>query len=110
MSKALHLMIAYLSLISFSSMGQADEAFVIIENRSSHTSASYTVKRGDTLSSIVHAHFGTVSNLQEIFQSIVARNPHAFAQSDPNQLIAGQTLFLEHSSSSGSRHDDIYFF
>ena len=66
--------------------------------------------KGDTLASIVAAQLGQVHDLAATYDMIVAQNPHAFVQADPNRLIAGKVLTFGAGQHSGSRRDDIYFF
>ena len=53
---------------------------------------------------------GQVHDLAATYDMIVAQNPHAFVQADPNRLIAGKVLTFGAGQHSGSRRDDIYFF
>ena len=88
----------------------AEEGFVVLEYRShGQSQGGYRVQKGDTLASIVAAQLGQVHDLDATYDMIVAQNPHAFVQADPNRLIAGKVLIgaVQHS---GSRRDDIYFF
>ena len=91
--------------------GLAEEGFVVLEYRShGQSQGGYRVQKGDTLASIVAAQLGQVHDLAATYDMIVAQNPHAFVQADPNRLIAGKVLTFGAGQHSGSRRDDIYFF
>ena len=94
----------------------ADEAFVVLEY-SSHAlstgsnSDGYVVKPGDTLARIVAQQFGHVADPQDLYGQIVALNPRAFVDGNPNKLLSGVTLnFSGAGAIMRNSRDEIFFF
>ena len=97
-------------------MLRADEAFVVLEYRSNvlttgSNSDSYLVQPGDTLARIVTQHYGDVANPQDLYSQIVALNPRAFVDGNPDKLLSGVTLKLSGSQViQRDSRDEIFFF
>ena len=97
----------------------AQEGFVVLQytGNTSQTQNSgmsgdhYTVKRGDTLFSILRVKFGNAADIQALMGETVKANPHAFVRGNANALMAGKKLALPGTQAAGgNRQDEIYFF
>ena len=107
--------------VSFASgtISQAEEGFVVLQyrgNTSQSQSAGttgdhHTVKRGDTLFSILRGKFGKAADIQALIIETVKANPHAFVRGNANALMAGKKLALPGTQEAGgNKRDEIYFF
>ena len=105
--------------LSSGSTSLAQEGFVVLEYRGNTsqtqslgaTGDHYTVKRGDTLYSILRGKFGQGADIKALMSETVETNPHAFVRGNANALMAGKKLALPGSQAAGgNKQDDIYFF
>ena len=101
------------------SISQAQEGFVVLQYRGNTSQIQnhgasgdhYTVKRGDTLYSILRGKFGQGANIKALMSETVEANPHAFVRGNANALMAGKKLALpDTQAAGGNKQDDIYFF
>ena len=106
----------YVSLASGTS-SQAEEGFVVLQYRGNTSQSTgttgdhHTVKRGDTLFSILRGKFGKAADIQALIIETVKANPHAFVRGNANALMAGKKLALPGTQEAGgNRQDEIYFF
>ena len=106
----------YVSLTSGTS-SQAEEGFVVLQYRGNTSQSTgttgdhHTVKRGDTLFSILRGKFGKAADIQALIIETVKENPHAFVRGNANALMAGKKLALPGTQEAGgNRQDEIYFF
>jgi len=97
----------------------AQEGFVVLQYRgntnqtqsSGSSSDHYTVKRGDTLYSILRGKFGQGADIKALMSETVEANPHAFVRGNANALMAGKKIALPGTQAAGgNKQDDIYFF
>ena len=97
----------------------AEEGFVVLQYRGNAgqsqntgtTADHHTVKRGDTLFSILRGKFGKAADIQALIIETVKTNPHAFVRGNANALLAGKKLALPGTQEAGgNRQDEIYFF
>ena len=101
------------------SISPAQEGFVVLQYRG-NTSQSQnlgtsgdhcTVKRGDTLYSILRGKFGQGADIKALMSETVEANPHAFVRGNANALMAGKKIALPGTQAAGgNKQDDIYFF
>ena len=96
---------------------QAEEGFVVLQYRGNTSQSTgttgdhHTVKRGDTLFSILRGKFGKAADIQALIIETVKANPHAFVRGNANALMAGKKLALPGTQeAAGNRQDEIYFF
>ena len=96
---------------------QAEEGFVVLQYRGNTSQSTgttgdhHTVKRGDTLFSILRGKFGKAADIQALIIETVKANPHAFVRGNANALMAGKKLALPGTQEAGrNRQDEIYFF
>tara|TARA_B100000768_G_scaffold167830_1_gene172228 strand:+ start:377 stop:754 length:378 start_codon:yes stop_codon:yes gene_type:complete len=97
----------------------AQEGFVVLEYRGNTSQTQnlvtsgdhYTVKRGDTLYSILRGKFGLGADIKALMNETVETNPHAFVRGNADALMAGKKLALPGTQAAGgNKQDDIYFF
>ena len=97
----------------------AEEGFVVLQYRGNTSQSQstgingdhHTVKRGDTLFSILRGKFGKAADIQALILETVKANPHAFVRGNANALMAGRKLALPGTQEAGgNRQDEIYFF
>ena len=95
----------------------AEEGFVVLQYRGNTSQSTgttgdhHTVKRGDTLFSILRGKFGKAADIQALMIETVKANPHAFVRGNANALMAGKKLALPGTQEAGgNKRDEIYFF